>query len=76
MPDTVEEAEEINPPYWDASPATLKVEEADNGPVTFRELEIVEEATTINPPRLVNLPASASRPAFKVEKIRLPWAGS
>lgn len=52
------------------------MEEADNRPVTWNELEIVEEPLTINPPRSVNRAASFKNPAFKVEKIRMPWAGS
>ena len=75
VPATLEEAEEINPER-EASPLTLKVEEADNGPLIFKELEIVEEPRTSRPPRLVNWPASVSTPASKVEKIKLPWAGS
>ena len=49
FPAIVEDAEEINPPYWDARPATLKVEEADNGPANCKELEMVEEAVERSP---------------------------
>src|SRR3989344_4475151 len=68
----VEEAEEINPPPWIASPLIVRVLEADKGPVTFKELEIVEEPLIIKPPKSVNLAASLSSPLFRVEKIRIP----
>ncbi len=62
----VDEAEEINPakverPAMFAVEATLKVDEADKGPITFNELEIVEEPAEINPVRL------AKPDTFKVE---------
>ena len=68
----MEEAEEINPPPWIASPLIVRVLEADKGPVTFKELEIVEEPLIIKPPKSVNLAASLSSPLFRVEKIRIP----
>ena len=71
-PAIVEEAEEISPVFKLAKPATDKVLEAETGPETFNELAIVEEPRAIKPPRLVNLPASLSTPASKVEKIKIP----
>ena len=73
----VEEAEEIKPDKFDkpVTPkveATVKVEEACSGPVTFKELEMVEEPLTIKPPKSVKRAASPRTPAFKVEKIRIP----
>lgn len=46
---TVEEPTEIYPPPKTERLATVNVEEADNGPANWRELEIVEEALLIKP---------------------------
>ena len=48
-PATVEEALEINPDRF-ASPPTLRVDDACNGPLTLNWAAIVEEAEEINPP--------------------------
>src|SRR3989338_2307689 len=59
----VEEAEEINPPYWDANPPTLKVEEAWSTPATWRLPATVEEAAEIKAPS-----SFANPPTLKVEE--------
>ena len=71
-PAEIKAPDKLDKPVTPRVEATVKVEEADNGPVTFRELEIVEEPLTIKPPRSVKRAASLSTPAFKVEKIRIP----
>ena len=76
LPAKVEEAEDTRPPVRVERLATFKEEEADKPPVIFKLLAIVEEPLTINPPRSVNRAASFKNPAFKVEKIKMPWAGS
>ena len=43
----MEDAEEMNPAFKLASPATLKVEEAESGAATWSEPAIVEEPTEI-----------------------------
>ena len=45
----MEDAEEINPERL-ANPPTVSVEEAESGPASCKELEMVEEAEEITPP--------------------------
>ena len=66
-PATVEEALEINPERF-AKPPTLKVEEADNGPLTLSWALTVEEAEEIKPDRFAK-PLTLKVPTIVEE----PW---
>ena len=72
LPITVEEPLEINPPFKLAKLATDKVEEADNGPDTWKVLATVEELWAMNPPATVKANTEVLA-AFWISKALPVW---